>query len=529
MKGKTTEDISEYKSDEYKTGTKRQRASSILRDERLSRRSIGSNLEMLQPPMQKMTASILHSYESSRLGEPEAIPMSPILKSKVQDIRYSQSETISIPRHHIRSISFPASNTPIVTESSYLAGLACPSPAASYLSKFAADSNHSNVKTGSFVICENSILGNYIVGKVIGRGSVSECRDACPLISPETYQSLHSDKNKYSVDKNPRKSWSFENVVLKIVRGSSNSSIRASFDKEISIWKSLNHPNILPLLDILGAEDINATVSPKAEMGDLLVYIREHGSLPIETSKHIFKQLCLAVHYLHNEQHIYHRDIKLENILLHINHHVYLTDFGLSEYYCCKSDDHLKKGMNNSTSNIERKHSEHICNHCKGLFASGVSKSSAIGRHSMPASPTLGSPASVKSPYQLYITSSCNSETIEGYNECGAGSMWYCPPEELVPEMRSSFPCICSRKPYAPKGDIWSLGVVLYAMLTGSLPFLDEYFPRLQMTIRNGEYPELSEEIPVTAKNLVRGMLTVDIDSRLSIDKVLNHEWLTNK
>jgi len=49
-------------------------------------------------------------------------------------------------------------------------------------------------------------------------------------------------------------------------------------------------------------------------------------------ARHIFKQIVTAVHYCH-VNHIVHRDIKVENILLDSNWRVKLADFGFSSTY----------------------------------------------------------------------------------------------------------------------------------------------------------------------------------------------------
>ncbi len=77
------------------------------------------------------------------------------------------------------------------------------------------------------------------------------------------------------------------------------------------------------------------------EGGDLYGYLCKRGStasqmaLSEEESRPLFHQILSAVGYAHN-QHICHRDLKLENILLKHKHSlavVKVADFGLSDFY----------------------------------------------------------------------------------------------------------------------------------------------------------------------------------------------------
>eukprot|EP00826_Nyctotherus_ovalis_P012849 TRINITY_DN1341_c0_g1_i23.p1 TRINITY_DN1341_c0_g1~~TRINITY_DN1341_c0_g1_i23.p1 ORF type:complete len:421 (+),score=84.19 TRINITY_DN1341_c0_g1_i23:73-1335(+) len=74
------------------------------------------------------------------------------------------------------------------------------------------------------------------------------------------------------------------------------------------------------------------------------------------------------------------------------------------------------------------------------------------------------------------------------------------------------------------KVDIWSSGVVLFALLCGYLPFEDPNTSHLYKKILNGSYtiPKfLSEE----AKGMLRGILTVDPAKRFTIDDIRRHPW----
>ncbi|ORY97961.1 kinase-like domain-containing protein [Syncephalastrum racemosum] len=76
--------------------------------------------------------------------------------------------------------------------------------------------------------------------------------------------------------------------------------------------------------------------------------------------------------------------------------------------------------------------------------------------------------------------------------------------------------------------DVWSCGVILYAMLTGHLPFDDDNVGRLLAKIKTGKYIPLTS-VSHEAKDLIKSMLTLDPAKRITLDAVLAHPWLTNQ
>lgn len=79
-----------------------------------------------------------------------------------------------------------------------------------------------------------------------------------------------------------------------------------------------------------------------------------------------------------------------------------------------------------------------------------------------------------------------------------------------------------------PEVDVWSCGVILYALLCGSLPFDDESIPHLFKKIKSGMY-SLPTHLSQLAKNLIPRMLEVDPMKRITIPEIRLHPWFQHK
>mmetsp|Transcript_8755 Transcript_8755/g.17088 ORF Transcript_8755/g.17088 Transcript_8755/m.17088 type:complete len:440 (+) Transcript_8755:26-1345(+) len=96
------------------------------------------------------------------------------------------------------------------------------------------------------------------------------------------------------------------------------------------------------------------------------------------------------------------------------------------------------------------------------------------------------------------------------------GSPCYAAPEKIA------------GRPYdAAKADLWSMGIILYTMLVGALPFDDPNTHKLYKKIQSGYYymPEfLSQE----CKEFIRSLLQVNPANRASFGKLKSHPWYNN-
>ena len=90
-------------------------------------------------------------------------------------------------------------------------------------------------------------------------------------------------------------------------------------------------------------------------------------------------------------------------------------------------------------------------------------------------------------------------------------------------------PEILEGTPYDTRADMWSVGVILYILLGGYPPFIENNQRDLFRKIRRGEY-EFHEEywgtVSSDAKNLISSLLTVDIATRLDADQALDNQWI---
>ena len=85
---------------------------------------------------------------------------------------------------------------------------------------------------------------------------------------------------------------------------------------------------------------------------------------------------------------------------------------------------------------------------------------------------------------------------------------------------------------YTEKCDIWSIGVILYILLSGKPPFYGDDDKEILNSVKVGTYSMQGPEwknISNDAKDLIKKMLTYDPIQRITAEAAMNHGWIKKK
>jgi serine/threonine protein kinase len=93
-------------------------------------------------------------------------------------------------------------------------------------------------------------------------------------------------------------------------------------------------------------------------------------------------------------------------------------------------------------------------------------------------------------------------------------------------------PEILKNIPHDHRVDLWSVGVVIFVLLVGYPPFMEDNQNTLFLKIRNGDWvflPEDWKHISDDAKDLIKGLLVADPNERWTIEEALRSSWITRQ
>jgi eukaryotic-like serine/threonine-protein kinase len=190
------------------------------------------------------------------------------------------------------------------------------------------------------------------------------------------------------------------------------------FHREAQSATSLAHPNIVSIYDVGEEDSIYYIVMEYVNGQTLKQYIQGQSPLRVDAALDIMKQLTSAISHAH-QNHIIHRDIKPQNILIDRNGNVKITDFGIA----------------------------------MALSATSITQTNSV-----------------------------------------LGSVHYLSPEQARGGMANR------------KSDIYSLGIVLFELLTGRLPFSGESAVSIALKHLQSETPSVrrwNPNIPQSVENIV--------------------------
>jgi calcium-dependent protein kinase len=253
--------------------------------------------------------------------------------------------------------------------------------------------------------------------------------------------------------------------------------------QEIKVLRMVDHQNIVKYYETYEDSKYIYIVMEHCSGGELFDKILQRGVFPEIEAKKIMEKLLEAINHCHYNG-IVHRDLKPENIMYASNDskaEIKIIDFGFSKSTSTRSS----------------------CTH----FPRRV-----LSFHH----PHTNPPLSEMSPKQS-LTKFFQDLHLQSI----VGSPYYVAPEVFDGA-------------YGKECDIWSLGIILHILISGTMPFAGENQYEIIEGIKSGE-KELTFEGSAwqgkgeEVKDLLRKLLQVDRTQRLTASEALRHEWFLER
>jgi len=287
-------------------------------------------------------------------------------------------------------------------------------------------------------------------------------------------------------------------VAIKIMTKKHPSALKFSkngtplyITREIAILRILKHPHVLKLWDVLETDEKVYLVLEYAGGGELFSYIMQHVRVETDQALRFTRQIVSATLYYH-QLGICHRDLKPENILLDKNNNVKLADFGYAKMVLdvCTDED--------GSDHFYRSPQPHVSGDVM--------------------------PEKTSSCENMGTICSAEARRPPARNDTLCGSLHYASPELLARVLRVNNGTATNYQPiHDPRlSDVWAIGCILYAMITGSLPFDDDDQSVLIKLVCAGKFL-MPSDIPEDVGDLIRKLLTVDPKKRMPLHVVLQH------
>jgi len=261
-----------------------------------------------------------------------------------------------------------------------------------------------------------------------------------------------------------------ERVAVKIIDKSKlDAKTQKMLNREINIMDSLSHPNLIRLFEVTETISGIHLMMEYALGGELFVRIAESGSYSELEAKPIFAQIASAVQYMH-DRHFIHRDLKAENVFF-------------AEKYP-----------------VPQKNSQLHPNNNKNGFLQNKKRGSLIQSNIQVKVGDFGFATQVNKIDQ-HLTTFCGS------------------PPYAAPELFQDDHYV------GPSVDIWALGILLYLMVTGAMPFKGATVAELKNAILDGHFA-MPDYLSAHCADLIASILKRKSEWRLTLQQIKESEWL---
>lgn len=180
-------------------------------------------------------------------------------------------------------------------------------------------------------------------GETLGEGSYSTVLEAWDLLSGPSPKepgvvdpnatsaaaamvgSESSKRRRHRIDLTGRKAYAIK-VLDKVHILKQGKQKYVSIEKE-ALSRMIRHPGVVTLFWTFQDRESLYFVLELANNGELLNFIRKHGSFDLDSARFYAAQLADTIDGMHTVG-VVHRDVKPENILLDARHRIKITDFG---------------------------------------------------------------------------------------------------------------------------------------------------------------------------------------------------------